>query len=91
MAYFDERDVPEEWDNGEFELYSDLVGGEPEIGLDAELQDLFDAALFDLDLSPEERADAYDDLIDYLWDEYGIDFDADFDWEGYREWYDSAA
>lgn len=80
---------PEEWEYEERQLYEDLLGGERESFEDRELQDLFHDALFDLDIDREEREHAYDDLVDYLYEEYGIDFEADFDWEGYREWYDS--
>lgn len=80
---------PEEWEFEERELFKDLIGDEREALEDYELQDLFHDALFDQDIDPENRAYAYDDLIDYLFDEYGIDFEAEFDWEDYRDWYDS--
>lgn len=44
---------------------------------------LFDKAFFDKD----ERA--YRDLVDYMWDQYGIDFEDAFDWEDFRAWYES--
>jgi hypothetical protein len=31
--------------------------------------------------------EAYEDLKDILWDEYGIDFEEIWDWEAFREWY----
>lgn len=85
-----ERDVPGWWDETENNLFDDLLGGESEIMNDPELQDLFHEALFDMDVDERSRAEAYDELIEYLWDEYGIDFELDFDWEDYREWYDAA-
>jgi hypothetical protein len=30
----------------------------------------------------------YGDLKDYLAEEYGIDFDEVFDWDGWRDWYE---
>lgn len=90
MVSEDDFGFAQDWFHDEWELYDDLLGGEPEIMADNHLADLFDTALFDMNASPDDRADAYDELIDYLWDEYGIDFEEDFDWEGYREWYDAA-
>lgn len=80
---------PEDWEYDERELYKDLIGGEREALEDYELQDLFHDALFDLEIDRLEREHAYQDLLDYLYDEYGIDFESEFDWEDYREWYDS--
>lgn len=80
---------PDDWDYEERELFKDLIGDEREALEDYDLQDLFHDALFDQDIGPEERALAYDDLLDYLFDEYDIDFEAEFDWEDYRDWYDS--
>ena len=82
-----------DWSRTELDLFVDAVydGSEPEVLADMHLRELFDDALFDMDLSKQDRDDAYDELVDYLWNEYGIDFEENFDWEGYREWYDSAA
>lgn len=90
MANF-ERDLPDGWDGDEKELFADLVGNEPEILDDRELQLYFHEALFDRELDSETRAQMLDTLIDYLADEYDIDFELDFDWEDYREWYDGQA
>lgn len=46
---------------------------------------LFEDAVFENDQS------AYQDLVDYMWDQYGIDFEEAFSWEDFREWYDSNA
>lgn len=56
-----------------------LFGGE--LDMDQRAQDLFMEAMF------EKDEQAYSDLIDYMWDVYGIDFEAAFDWEDFREWY----
>lgn len=87
MASEYEREIPDWWSTTERDIYSDLVGNEPEIQTDEQLQMMYHMALFDLDIDPAIRAELHDQLGDYLWDEYGIDFDADFDWEAYREWY----
>lgn len=44
--------------------------------------DMFMSAAFDKD----DRA--YIDLVEHMWNEYGIDFDEVFDWEDYREYYE---
>lgn len=90
MANDDEYFVPADWYGAEKDLYDSLVDGDPELGNDHTLQLLFDVALFDSDIRPEEREGAMDVLIEYLWDEYGLDFDDIFDWDGYREWYENA-
>jgi hypothetical protein len=75
------------WDQDETELWLDLTGGALGAERDPELQSLFDDAMFNPDLSPEEREEVYDMMVDYMWDAYGIDFEDTFDWEGYREYY----
>lgn len=82
-------DIPDGWDSKEYELFDDVLGGEQEIMEDRELQFLFHEAYFDRDLFGEYRATFQDGLEEYLWEEYGIDFDLDFDWDDYRDWYDS--
>jgi hypothetical protein len=57
---------------------------------DPYLQHLFDTAMFEENVSVEERQAAYEELNQYLWDVYGIDFEDAFDWEDYRAWYDAA-
>lgn len=89
MAY-DDDDLPSNWAETERELFDDVLGGEPEILADSRLQMDFHAALFDHDLDAETRAQFYDDLVEHLFAEYGIDFEHDFDWEAYREWYEAA-
>lgn len=85
----DPYDTPDDWYSTELVLFDQLINGNEDIGSDYRLQDLFDDALFNgfETLTPEERSDALDELRDYLWDEYGIDFDQEFDWESWREWY----
>lgn len=87
----DDYIVPEEWNDTEINLFDDLVGGDAFIGDDPQLQEWFDTAMFNSDVSPEEREQAYQHMVEYLWDEYDIDFDQEFDWEDFREWYDTQA
>jgi len=57
---------------------------------DRELQELFDKTMIHyIDQPIEKRLDNQQEFEEYLEHEYGVIFDEDFDWEGYREWYDS--
>lgn len=85
----DDFDLPGEWYSTELFLFNDLLGGDYEAFTDTTLQGLFDLAMFDPDASPSQRQEAYDNLVDYLWTEYNIDFEDVFDWEDYRTWYES--
>lgn len=77
------------WDAAETSLFEDMIShGPPEMADDDFLELLYDTALFQTDLNPSDRDAVTDELYNYLWDEYGLDFDEVFDWEGYREWYD---
>jgi hypothetical protein len=49
----------------------------------------FNEYFFNPDLSDSQREEIYREMVDYMWDEYGIDFEQAFDWEDFREWYDS--
>lgn len=79
-----------EWSYIEFGLYDQMASGNMELYNDNFAQNLYDAALFDHDISRDDRAAVMDTLRDYMWDEYGVDFDDVFDWEAYREAYDNA-
>jgi hypothetical protein len=81
------------FDHEELEQWSRLVDAadRPDVAArDERMQDLLDEALFDDNATTDERTTAMAQLIDYMWDEYGIDFEDVFDWESYREAYDSA-
>lgn len=80
----------EDWDRGEELLWTDLLTGDEWMMGDAYAADLFDKAFFDPSTTKEERESSREALIDYLWNEYEIDFEEAFDWEDYRDWYDSA-
>lgn len=69
-------------------LYDNLGFGES--AQDQTAHDLFWSVYYDNDLSIPGREAVLQELNDYLWDEYGIDFEAVWDWEDFREWYDSA-
>jgi hypothetical protein len=90
MAWDDDYFVPASWSDRQASLYDELVGGDPVIAGDANLRFLYQEALYDLDLRPYEREIVLEALEDYLMQEYGINFDDIFDWEGYRAWYENA-
>lgn len=85
---FGEYQTPEEWDASESLIFDATFGAIPGAVQDDELQDLFDAALFDPDISREDRALAYGELLDYLDEYYGVEFEDIFDWEDYQDWYE---
>jgi hypothetical protein len=80
----------DDWSEIEFGLFDSMVGHSAEIYGDQWMQTLYDTALFEHDISADDRAAVLSALRDYLWDNYGVDFDDVFDWEGYREAYDNA-
>lgn len=45
--------------------------------------------MFGDDIAGDHRAMVIDMLHDYLEREYGYEFDDFYDWEAFREWYDS--
>jgi hypothetical protein len=71
------------------QLY-DIIGfGEP--GSDSYIHDLFYTYYYENNIPINDRIDLYDRLVERLEDVYGIDFDATFDWEDFRMWYEGAA
>lgn len=79
-----------EWGDIEFQLFDEFAGHDERMYSDAWVQNLYDAALFDYDISGSDRAAIMNSLRDYMWDEYGVDFDDVFDWEGFRAHYEGA-
>jgi len=79
-----------EWGDIEFGLFDNMAGHNEALYQDQWVQTLYDAALFEHDISSSDRVVILNQLRDYMWDEYGIDFDDAFDWDGFREAYDNA-
>jgi hypothetical protein len=79
LAYFDDEGTP--W--GEDVVRDDLYDEYPELRDDAQFQDYF-AEMFGERMNWDEAHDAYDDLRDYLDDEYDINIDDYFNWEDWR-------
>jgi hypothetical protein len=70
------------------ETLYELIGFRDE-GLDEYAHAWFYDAFYNDNLSMQDRLQIMDELADYLFDEYGIDF-AIWDWEDFREWYANA-
>lgn len=87
MAWDDEYRLPKQWSDTEKNLYDNVVGSDPRVAEDPYLQGLFDHTLFK-GVGGREWEFARSELMQYLWDEYEIDFDLDFEWEEWRRWYE---
>lgn len=76
-----EFDVPEQQ-----QFLYDLLGfvGETQ---DQYAHDMFWSFSYDDTLSYGERLDIYEQFADYMWEEYGVDFEVVWDWDDFREWY----
>jgi hypothetical protein len=70
------------------ETMYELIGFTDE-GLDEYAHAWFYEAMYNNDLSMADRLQVMDELADYLFDEYGIDFEAMWDWDDFRDWYAS--
>lgn len=79
----------EGWGSNEFRLFDEMEIPDTAFN-DPFVQQMYDMALYDHDLSTEEHTMAYEGLKNYMMDEYGIDFDDVFDWDDYREHYEAA-
>jgi hypothetical protein len=80
---FDYGSLPEETQQ-EF-LYE--VIGFHDAGSDTFAHDLFYNAFYNDDITMDNRLDLMEQLNDHLWEAYGVDFEAIWDWEDFREWY----
>lgn len=77
---------PSDWNNDEIALWNDVFGQQDEYA-----QALFHAGYFDSGYEADERSRIRSALQEHLENVYGIDFDAGFDWEAWREAYGNAA
>ena len=86
-----ERDYPKDWSQFEIEQWEAITEWS-NARYDDSLQALYHESLFNFDsgLSYDERTAIREHLNELLEDDWGIDFDAEFDWEDYRAWYDTA-
>lgn len=92
--YDDYDDDDEQFDYGsqpienQKEFLYDLIGFNQN-ALDNDARTMFWDVMYNDELSVGARLDTYDRLVDYLWNEYGMDFAELWDWDDFREWYDS--
>jgi hypothetical protein len=79
--------LPDNWGNTERELYT---GAFEDTGAydDRTAQVLFNEGYFNFDIGTDERVAIRNALDEYLMDEYGLDFDAVFDWDAWRDAYE---
>lgn len=80
-------DYPDEWSNIEITLWEKLAENHPGLADDWQAQALYDTAMFADDITEAQKEQARDWLDEYLAENYGFDFEIEFDWEGFREWY----
>lgn len=76
---------------GDYEWANNALGEElgEEWQADNWGQQLLYTAYYDNDLSPDLRYAAQEGFDNYIDAYYEVDFDEIFDWDAYREWYDS--
>lgn len=70
------------YDSNPTPAYEDLLFGNADV-MDQHAQDLF------VDAYMNKNDAAYIDLVEYMWDQYGIDWEDVYDWEDFREWYNA--
>jgi hypothetical protein len=83
------RELPESWGPNKSALWADATLREPTLARDEYAQLFYDAALY---TRAEEREQAEKNLANfkqYIRDTYGVEWDEIFDWESYREAYDT--
>lgn len=74
----------QDWDTVPASLWDDVTDG---LGWQDDYgKMLFDGVFVD-PVDADTRQSMFDALREWMDSEYGIDFDAEFDWEGWREWY----
>ena len=89
VGFFDD-DLPDNWGNYEAMLFADMSLSNMDMYGDPFVRGHLHDSLFDFDkFDSEVRQGKLDELKQYLRDEYDINFDDIFDWESWREWYDS--
>lgn len=70
-------------------LYEQIGFGPSDMGLDPRAHDLFYTYYYNDDISLRQRLDIWEELKQHLENEYNIAFEEIWDWEAFREWYDS--
>lgn len=85
---------PEDYRETQQEYLYEIIGFHDDSTLndnfDHHMHDLFWNVMYNDELTYDERLAEYQELAAYLYDTYGLDFEELWDWEDFREWYDSA-
>jgi hypothetical protein len=75
------------WTSFEEQQFASLGRQDDSIFRDNDLRNAYDIGWFNHDVDTDYRKAARDFVIEWLDIEYGIDFDAQFDWDEWRERY----
>lgn len=78
--------LPQNWSDTESEIWQNSFG-EFDVFYDPVAQTLYNEAFFNFDAREGEVSAIRTALEEYLEREYGIDFDAEFDWDAWRDAY----
>lgn len=78
--------LPQEWSERENEIWQNSFG-DFDAFYDPVAQTLYNEAFFNFDAREGQVSAIRVALEQYLADEYGIDFDAEFDWDAWRDAY----
>jgi hypothetical protein len=75
------------WSRTQTRMYSEMAQQERSLYKDSFAQKLFTLGWFDMNTDYDTRKRARGFLTKWMRDEYGVDFDAVFDWNEWRERY----
>lgn len=78
--------LPQDWSETESEIWQNSFG-DFDAFYDPVAQTLYNEAFFNFDAREGEVSAIRNALEEYLATEYGIDFDAEFDWDAWRDAY----
>lgn len=78
--------LPQDWSEKESEIWQNSFG-DFDAFHDPVAQTLYNEAFFNFDAREGEVSAIRTALEEYLATEYGIDFDAEFDWDAWRDAY----
>lgn len=80
---------PDNWLPLEIEIFENVTEGIPAMLENPYVQGLYHDAMFNREISGDMRDEAYNELTQFVHDQYDMDFADEFDWDEWREWYES--
>jgi len=80
---------PDDFRDEQQEYLYNLIGFHDNQPQDSTLHELFWEVMYNDELTADDRTAEYENLLAYLYDEYGMNFEDLWDWEDFREWYDA--